>query len=111
MSRRHNVTDPAYGQIKLKCPRGHDVGVILVQPRRPADGRKDFYRLGAVLKEAADTENVVHEGRMERGKTVEAHCGLCGRPYWTFWERVEPEIAKLADTPVVTLPLDDDPLC
>jgi hypothetical protein len=114
MSRRNNVTDPVYGQIKLKCPRGHEAGVILVQPRRPIRGRQALYRLGAVLKAPkieSPEENIVHEGRMEWGRTVGADCEICGRPYWTFWETVEPEIAKLADTPVVTLTLDDDPLC
>jgi hypothetical protein len=122
MSRRNNVTEPAYGQIKMECPRGHEAGVILVQPRRPIGGLKTLYRLGSVLKapeiaerpggklESAE-ENIVHEGRMEWGRTVEAECRICGRPYWTLWETVEPEIAKTADTPVVTLTLDDDPLC
>jgi hypothetical protein len=73
MSRRNNVTEPAYGQIKLKCPRGHEVGAILVQPRRPIGGRKALYRLGAVLKAPeieeleSPEENFVHEGRMEWG--------------------------------------------
>jgi hypothetical protein len=121
MSRR-SLSEPAYGQIKLKCPRGHQVGIIFVQPRRPIGDRQAFYRLGAALKapeieERPDgklespAEDFVHEGRMERGQSVEANCGTCGRPYWSFWEKVEPAIARLADTPVVTFTLDDDPLC
>jgi hypothetical protein len=122
---RHSLSEPMDGQIKLKCPRGHPVGVILVVgPRRPLGGPKDLYRLGAVLKAPkveiqpdgeikieSPVENFDYESRMEWGRTVEADCKTCGRPYWTFWETVEPEIAKLTDTPIVTLTLDDDPLC
>ena len=99
MSRRHNLSYPYYGQIKLKCPRGHPVGAIHVQPRRPAPGQiQSFRKLSAVLRapeieelpggklESVETSD--YEGRMERGKTVEANCEICGRPYWTFWERV-----------------------
>ncbi|MDT5050516.1 MAG: hypothetical protein QOJ56_2992 [Mycobacterium sp.] len=35
MSRRNNLSEPFYGQIKLKCPYKHELGAILVQPRRP----------------------------------------------------------------------------
>jgi hypothetical protein len=38
MSRR-SLSEPYYGQIKLKYPRGHEAGVIMVQPRRPAAGQ------------------------------------------------------------------------
>lgn len=122
MSRRNNVTDPADGQIKLKCPRGHDAGAILVVgPRRPIGGPKTLYRLRDVLKapkieerpdgKLESVENFVHEGRMEWGKTVEAECEKCGRQYWTFFETVQAAIDKTADTPVVALTLDNDPLC
>lgn len=119
MSRRNNPTEPLYGQIKLKCPRRHDVGAILVVRRHPIDRQTALYRLAAALKAPeieerpggrleSPSENFVHEGRMEWGKTVEANCKICRRPYWTFFETVETAIAKLADTPVVTLTLDDD---
>jgi hypothetical protein len=50
MSRKNNMSEPAYGQIKLKCPRGHEVGVILVDQRRPIGSWTALFRLGAVLK-------------------------------------------------------------
>jgi hypothetical protein len=86
MSRRNNVTEPAYGQIKLKCPRGHEVGAILVQPRRPIGGRKALYRLGAVLKAPeieeleSPEENFVHEGRMEWGGQSVPTARFAGAP-------------------------------
>lgn len=37
---RHSLSESYYGQIKLKCPHGHELGAIMVQPRRPAAGQK-----------------------------------------------------------------------
>jgi hypothetical protein len=125
MSRQHNLTEPHYGQIKLKCPYKHKVGVILVQPRRPV-GRQSFHRLGDVLKEPemipvdpsekdgelklAEPEPPVDiEGVVERGRPVSAECQRCGQTWQTPWEMVEPAIAQLVNTPVVTLTLYDRP--
>jgi hypothetical protein len=45
------LSEPMDGQIKLKCPRKHELGAILVRPRRPAGQIQTFHRLAAVLKE------------------------------------------------------------
>jgi hypothetical protein len=50
MSRRRNLSEPCYGQIQLKCPRGHNASVIVVQPRRPAEGRKSYFLFEDALK-------------------------------------------------------------
>jgi hypothetical protein len=120
---RHSLSEPFFGHTKLKCPHWHELGAIMIQPRRSVAGqRPSLFRVKSVMKAPEITErpggklespeeDFVHEGRMEWGRSVGADCEICGRPYWTFWETVEPAIARLADTPVVTLTLDDDPLC
>jgi hypothetical protein len=37
---RHSLSEPYEGQIKLKCPHGHELGAIMVKPRRPIAGRR-----------------------------------------------------------------------
>lgn len=123
MSRRNNVSEPFYGQITLKCPYKHELGAILVQPRRPTRRPQTFYRLDTVLSaphiakgpdgelELPGPEDVPLKGTLEQGLPVSAECERCGQAWQTPWEMVEPAIAQLADTPVVTLTLYDKPLC
>jgi hypothetical protein len=99
-------------------PRGHDAGVIVVQPRHPAEGRKSYYLFEDALKEptieeinSPDPEDIGRGVPLKWGDTVQGDCTTCGRPYWKFWKDVQPEIPKLVDKAVVSLTLDDDPLC
>ena len=127
MSRRHNETEPSYGQIKLKCPYKHKLAVILVQPRRPGDRRQTFYLIGDLVKEpkmipvdpsvkdgelkAAEPELSVEYEAVDYGKPVSVACKWCGETWQALWDMVEPAIKQLVNTPVVTLTLYDRPLC
>jgi hypothetical protein len=68
MSRRNNLSEPAYGQIKLKCPYKHDLGAILVNPgrldplQRPTR-RQTFHRIAAALPAPELTEHP--DGKIE----------------------------------------------
>lgn len=121
------MSDPSYGQIKLKCPYKHKLGVIFVNPRRP-DRPQTFDRIADVIKEPEmvpvnpgekDGELKPAEpelrfdtlGGVEQGRPVSAECERCGQTWQTPWEMVEPAIAHLVNTPVVTITLADKPLC
>jgi hypothetical protein len=111
MSRRHNATTPLYGQIKLKCPYKHELGAILVQPRRPA-GQQMFYRIAKAISAPDTPENCeMTFDPIEPGMPVIDRCQRCGKTWQAPWDVVEPEIAKLVNTPVVTLTLRGRPLC
>ena len=122
MSRRSNVSDSFYGQIKMKCPYKHELGAILVQPRRPVRPQT-FKRLSAVLSapdfpkgpdgelQVPEPEVFETEGPIERGMPVSAECDRCGQTWQLPWEMVEPAIAQLNDTPVVTITPASKPLC
>lgn len=127
MSRQHNLTEPSYGQIKLKCPYKHKLGVILVQPRRPGGRRQTFYLIGDLLKEpkmipvdpsdkdgelrAAEPELSVEYEGVKQGNPVSVECKWCGQTWQCLWDMAELAIAQLVNTPVVTLTLYDRPLC
>jgi hypothetical protein len=123
MSRR-NLSEPMYGQIELKCPHKHELGAILVQPRRrPPTGPQTLHRLSAVMKapkitrrpdgelEMPEPDNLGDLPMMQWGAPVSDKCGVCGHSYQAPWEMVEPAIAQLADSPLVKLTLYDRPLC
>ncbi|HEX4391255.1 MAG TPA: hypothetical protein VH084_06895 [Mycobacterium sp.] len=121
------MSEPVYGQIKLKCPYKHELDVIFVNPRHPVR-KQTFDRVADVIKEPemvpvnpgdknGELKPVEAElrfdtlGVVEQGQPVSAECQRCGQTWQTPWEMVEPEIAKLVNTPVVTLTLYDRPLC
>jgi hypothetical protein len=122
MSRRNNLSEPIDGQIKLKCPYKHELAAILVRPRHSV-GRQTFHRLGAVMSapkitklpndelELPPPEPVDVVGIVEPGLPVVAECQRCSQTWQTPWVMIEPAIAQLADTPVVTITLADKPLC
>lgn len=119
---RHSLSEPMDGQIKLECPYKHELGAILVRPRHSV-GRQTLHRLGAVMRAPKITKLPNDElvlpppldvdviGTVEPGVPVEAECSRCGQTWQTPWAMIEPAIAQLEDTPVVTVTLADKPLC
>ena len=117
---RSKPGDTTYGQIRLKCPHQHELGAIMVDPRRPIHGRKQIFRrlddamkAPKILQRLDDEElepppKTVKWVSLEPGLPLRAICGKCRNEhkpkycYEEYSELIEPEIKKLADTPVVT---------
>lgn len=118
------TSEPLYGLIKLKCPRKHELGAIMVQPRKPMPGQTQrLRRLDGVIKppkitrgsdgefELPEPETLSGGGSVPPGLPIRATCRECREQRWPkycyeeCWELIEPEIRRLAETPVVTITL------
>lgn len=105
MTSRRDKSDPLYGQIRLRCPRGHDMGAITAQPRQSP---KHFFQTERLMR---TNDDGVSGAAILRGDPIAVTCTICARDFEEKWDMIEPILAQLRDSPVVTFTVHAAPLC